>query len=257
MFCTRAAIDELLAWGAEYLVVKGDVAHDNQVEEYELAASLLDGLPVPVMVLLGNHDGGNHRGHDPAESLGRPGIEVVQGVRVHDVPGLRLVGVDTRTKSQSGSVVANTAGVLDAVGDSGTAALVMLHHQLMTTPFPTYLPPGIRSNEGRTFLDAVAATNPRTMVTTGHTHRHRARRQAGIVVTEVGSTKDHPGTWAGYLVYEGGVVQTVRRIMAPEAIRWTEATGRMCGGAWGRWSPGRLADRCLSHTWSNGDGHRA
>ena len=42
------------------------------------------------------------------------------------------------------------------------------------------------------------------------------------MVTEVGSTKDHPGTWAGYLVYEGGIVQTVRRIMDPTALAWTE-----------------------------------
>jgi len=67
----------------------------------------------------------------------------------------------------------------------------------------------------------------------------------------VGSTKDYPGTWAGYLVYEGGIVQTVRRVMARDAIRWTEQTARMFGGAWGRWSPGRLEDRAISHAWGN------
>ena len=61
--------------------------------------------------------------------------------------------------------------------------------------------------------------------------------------------KDYPGTWAGYLVYEGGIVQTVRRIMDPAALAWTERTRRNAMGAWGRWSPGRLTDRSFSHPW--------
>jgi hypothetical protein len=125
----------------------------------------------------------------------------------------------------------------------------MLHHQLTTAPVTTYPPPGVPAAEARRFLDEVAAAQPRTIVTSGHTHRHRARRHGPLVVTEVGSPKDYPGTWAGYLVYEGGIVQTVRRVMAPDAIRWTQRTARMFGGAWGRWSPGRLGDRCLSQRW--------
>ena len=57
------------------------------------------------------------------------------------------------------------------------------------------------------------------------------------------------GTWAGYVVHEGGIRQVVRRVAAPAAIRWTEETKRALLGVWGRWSPGRLDDRCLSHTW--------
>jgi hypothetical protein len=116
----------------------------------------------------------------------------------------------------------------------------------MTAPIPTHPPPGVPARDANPFLDAVAAAHPATVVTSGHTHRHRARRHGPLLVTEVGSTKDYPGTWAGYLVYEGGIVQTVRRVMAPEAIRWTERTARMFGGAWGRWSPGRLDDRCVA-----------
>jgi hypothetical protein len=100
------------------------------------------------------------------------------------------------------------------------------------------------------FLDALAEAQPATVVTGGHTHRHRARRHGPLLVTEVGSPKDFPGTWAGYLVYEGGIVQIVRRVSAPEAIRWTERTAGALFGAWGRWSPGQLTDRCISHPWA-------
>src|SRR4051812_13886179 len=108
--CTAAAIDELLAWGAELLVVKGDLAHANRRFEYELAAELLSGLPVPTMVLPGNHDGGNHRGHDGAATLAAHGVRMIDDVTVADVAGLRVIGVDTRTRTQVGTVRASTEG---------------------------------------------------------------------------------------------------------------------------------------------------
>jgi hypothetical protein len=69
------------------------------------------------------------------------------------------------------------------------------------------------------------------------------------VVTEVASTKDHPGVWAGYAVYEGGIIQVVRRILHPDAMGWTELTRRAAGGAWGPYASGRLSDRCFTHVW--------
>jgi hypothetical protein len=54
-----------------------------------------------------------------------------------------------------------------------------------------------------------------------------------VVVTETGSPKDHPGTWTGYVVYEGGLRLVVRRVGRSDAIRWTEHSRRAAGGAWG------------------------
>jgi hypothetical protein len=88
------------------------------------------------------------------------------------------------------------------------------------------------------------------LVSSGHAHRHRRRQVDGIEVTEVGSPKDYPGTWAGYVIYERGIRQVVRRISAPEAIDWTEYTGRAVGGAWRLWSPGRLESRCFEMPWT-------
>ena len=201
------------------------------------------------MVLPGNHDGGNIHRHDAATTLAAHGLCLVEDVAVVDRPGVRIIGVDTRTTTQAGTVQARTPAVTAAAAGAPGGALVLLHHQLTTTPVTTYPPPGVPAGEARRFLDEMAAAQPRAVVTSGHTHRHRARRHGPLLVTEVGSPKDYPGTWAGYLVYEGGIVQTVRRVMAPEAIRWTQRTARMFGGAWGRWSPGRLDDRCVSQTW--------
>jgi hypothetical protein len=74
-------------------------------------------------------------------------------------------------------------------------------------------------------------------------------RRGHVVVTETGSPKDHPGTWTGYVVHEGGIRQQVRRVERPDVIAWTEHSARAAGGAWGRWSPGTLAQRNFRLDW--------
>jgi hypothetical protein len=99
------------------------------------------------------------------------------------------------------------------------------------------------------FVDRVRWARPATMITSGHTHRHRRRTVGSVVLTEVGSTKDFPGSWAGYVVHEGGIRQVVRRVASPDLLRWTDETARAACGAWGAWSPGIGSHRCFTHTW--------
>ena len=103
----------------------------------------------------------------------------------------------------------------------------MLHHQLTLRPEAPFYPPGMPA--GRRAIRSstrLAAAQPRSLVTSGHTHRHRRRTHGPVTVTTVGSTKDYPGTWAGYVVHDGGLRQVVRRVAAPDCLRWTEATRR-------------------------------
>jgi hypothetical protein len=95
---------------------------------------------------------------------------------------------------------------------------------------------------------------PNLLFTAGHTHRNRRRRIAGVEATEVGSPKDFPGGWGGYVVHEGGIRQVVRRVAAPDCLPWLERSRWAALGAWGRWSPGRLDARCFSLTWSSASG---
>jgi Icc protein len=125
-----------------------------------------------------------------------------------------------------------------------------LHHPPELRPYPTVYPPGIPYRVSIALLDAVAHANPSTFVTAGHRHRNRLYHYGGLTISEVGSTKDYPGVWAGYRVYEGGITQTVRRISRPDVLAWTEATRRAINGQWGLWAQGNLADRCFSLAWS-------
>jgi 3',5'-cyclic AMP phosphodiesterase CpdA len=273
--CLRAALAEIIAWQPDLLVLKGDLSDDDRPRQYALLAQVLaeglDGSGVPLLVLPGNHDGGNHRHADTSACLAEHGLHLVDDVEHVDLPGLRVVAASSVWPGHDRGLLSPRLGRLTATladapaspssspgGEAGSGdarrpgpgpALLATHHQVMRTPFPTYLPPGIMRAEAKRVLRAVAEANPTTFVTSGHSHRHRRKRFGPLVLTEVGSPKDHPGTWAGYHVYADGIIQTVHRVEAPEAIRWTEETYRTVFTMWGRWSPGRLQDRCFVHLW--------
>lgn len=251
--CAAAALAEALAWGADVVVVKGDVCQESRPGEWAAAGRVLGASPVPVHVLAGNHDLGRRSRVPAREAAAAAGLAMVDGVALHDLPGVRLVMVDTTVPGHGhGRIGRHRDEVTAALAEAraaGRAAIVLTHHHLQRWAAPTFWPPGIPGPEARHFLDGVAAANPATLVTSGHTHRHRRRWHGPLVVTEVGATKDYPGTWAGYAVHDGGVRQVVRRIADPDAIRWTERVGETLLGIWARWSPGRLGDRCFTHRW--------
>jgi 3',5'-cyclic-AMP phosphodiesterase len=248
----QAAIAEATAWGAGLLVAKGDLTRRTMAAELRDAARLLVASPVPVEAVMGNHECSpvrvNARGVLAAE-----GLDVSWRPRWRDIEGLRLVLVDSvhadpgRHEGQVSEEVARQ--VADMVADAPQAAWVGLHHPPEMHRYPVVYPPGVPFGQSRLLLDALVATGKPTVVSAGHRHRNRRYRYGPVEITEVGSTKDYPGVWAGYKVFEGGLVQTVRRIARPDVIAWTENTRRAMNGQWGRWSPGRLADRCFCLTW--------
>lgn len=248
--CGAAALDEAEAWGAEHLVVKGDLVDVSKPDHWERAGRMLADRSFTLHGLLGNHERSRRSTVDATEAAATIGLPLTDGVRSVDLPGVRLVLVDsTRPGYDTGTWSRHLDEVVDAAASTDAPVLVAVHHQPMPLPFPTYLPPGVPSPDARRFLDALGQANPRALVITGHTHRHRRHRRGHVTVAEVGSTKDYPGTWGSYEVYEGGIVQRVVRTERPDCIRWTEYTGRAALGAWRRWSPGRLRDRCFTRFW--------
>jgi 3',5'-cyclic AMP phosphodiesterase CpdA len=265
----RSALVEMSGWGAELLVIKGDLTESSQPRQWDRFGELLRESGLPTIATPGNHDGiesqeptGWHsvaarfktrvvrEPIPPHEGLSRLPLTPAGSVQVRDVPGLRIVLVDTTVpRLRTGQLDTVRDEIVDALRDAPGAAWVGLHHQMMQWPFPTYIPEGITRDESVRFLDQAAAANPALLVTSGHTHRHRRRDHGPVVITEVGSPKDYPGTWAGYVVHEGGIRQVVRRIAAPDLLRWTDRSADAGFGLWGKWAPGTLDDRCFTHTW--------
>jgi hypothetical protein len=248
--CLRAAVREAESWGARLLVAKGDITQKGTVEQSEVAVDTLTSTSMPVDALVGNHE--VKPGHERLQpTFAAAGIELVQdGVHVHDVPGIRIVLFDSTVPGKHVGTYARFADdVVDAVAEADGPALLLTHHHPQPLPVLHHWPPGVPSPEANRFFDRVVRANPRVLMSTGHTHRHRRHDHGPMVITEVGSPQHFPGTWAGYAVHEGGIRQVVRRVAAPDAIAWTEATSRSVLRVWKRWSPGRIRDRCFSLSW--------
>ncbi len=250
MLCARTALDEALAWGAEAVVVKGDLTYLGQTEEWNEVGRLLAGLPVPVDVIFGNHDVVK-KAVDGRPPLAEHGIVVPSHPFSRDLPGIRVVMGHSAVRGKGGGRVKpdQRRRIAQLLQGAEGPAFLGLHHYPQRYQVPTLYPVGIPGHEAHALLDTVVATNPATLVSSGHSHRNRRNSYGPLVITEVGAVIHYPGTWAGYVVHEGGIRQVVRRVAAPAAIQWTERTRRAVLGLWGRWSPGRLHDRCFSHAW--------
>ncbi|HVM68098.1 MAG TPA: metallophosphoesterase [Acidimicrobiales bacterium] len=247
--CARAAIHEALAWGAEALVVKGDLTQEGRPNEWCAVAALLARAGVPVFAIEGNHET-KRSAIDGRRVMARSGLELHVHPAALDLPGVRIVGVPTpRWHGDPGWVTREAAEQSAALAAGAPAAVMALHHYPQRFLLPTLYPPGIPGPIARRSLDAWRQANPNSLVIAGHTHRHRRREYHGLVIAESGSTKDFPGTWTGYVVYEGGIMQVTRRVLAPAAIAWSERGRAVLGGLWGLWSPGLRSHRCFSHTW--------
>jgi len=248
--CARAAVRDAVEWGAQLLVIKGDITELGEPAHWDLVDEFLAEVPIPVMAIPGNHDTvGERRSLDATVELRRRGL-FPSPVQVHDVPGARIIAADSTVPGHSWGRIRHHADELQGAADVLNPVLLFVHHHFEQRRHPSVWPLGAPQRDSLPTLDAMLAVNPNLLVSSGHTHRNRVRRYQSSVITEVGSTKDHPGVWAGYVIHADGIRQVVRRVTDPNCIEWTERTHAAVGGIWGKWSPGRLSDRSLTHRWS-------
>lgn len=187
----------------------------------------------------GNHDA--YRGQ--GEYAGDQWIEL---------PGVAVALLDTALPfSASGHVTTEQLEWLDAGAAASTVpVLVMGHHQQWISGHrnPDYFGIDPDASDG---LSAVMLRRQAIVgYTAGHTHRHRVRLVGGTLPSiEVGCVKDFPGTWAEYRVYDGGILQVVHRVSAPEALAWSEECRDLYsdfGVDYAEYAMGTLDDRCFA-----------
>lgn len=244
----RTAAAEMAAIDPVAVIVKGDLSLDGAPEEWAaFEACYRDPFGERLHVVRGNHDA--YRFQD-----------AYAGDQRIDLPGVTVALLDTAIPgSTTGNITAEQADWLDALAlDASDPVVVMGHHQQWI--HGTSADPGESRRSDDYFglhpdasdrLDEVCARRTSILAyAAGHTHRHRVRAMtvSGIPSIEVGCTKDFPGTWAEYRVFDGGVMQVVHRMSSPEALAWSEP----CRGLYadfdvdyGTYALGELDDRCF------------
>ncbi|MGI9021720.1 MAG: metallophosphoesterase family protein [Acidimicrobiales bacterium] len=231
-----AAAREIAAHRPDAVVAKGDLTSTGTAEQFR---AFLDCYGPPLGDRLhwvrGNHD-----------VLVEGAVDPVGPVEV-DLPGVTLALLDTAVAGRTGGAVGSDA--LDWLDELGTRAdrpvLVFGHHPPADAPNDTF---GITPEDTRLLVDVVGRRPALVGYFAGHTHRNRVRHLEGAGSApwvEVSSTKDFPGGWAEYRVFEGGILQVFHRTSTPEALDWSERTRSMFGGLYPAYSFGALEERCF------------
>lgn len=241
----HGAAGEMAAADLAAVFVKGDLSVDGH--DHEWAA--FDGcygaaFGSRLHVVRGNHD--SYR-----EQTRYSGDQWVQ------LPGVAVALMDTAIPARTtGTLRADQLDWLDAHSAAATTPVIVMghHQQWIVGNDPSHRPDdyfGLHPIPSEQ-LDAVAARRRAIVAyTAGHTHRHRVRPMtiSGIPSVEIGCTKDFPGTWAEYRVYEGGITQVVHRISTPAALGWSErcrALYRDFGLDYQSYALGTLEERCFN-----------
>ena len=240
----RAAVREMAEIDPAAVIVKGDLSVDGQPEEWAaFEACYRAAFGELLHVVRGNHDAYRHQ----AGYAGDQWLEL---------PGVAIALLDTAIPGQTtGRVTPEQLDWLeDRCANTDLAVIVMGHHQQWIGSAS-----GNRSDDyfglhpdGSDLLDGVATRRSNIVAyAAGHTHRHRVRAMAasGIPSIEVGCTKDFPGTWAEYRVYDGGITQVVHRMSSPEALAWSESCRTLYsdfGVDYEHYALGSLDDRCFN-----------
>lgn len=241
-----AALAETTQWGGAHLLIKGDAVHQSHQPAWDSLARLLDADERRVDLIPGNHETGPKSTVDPPERVA--GHPLHREPFRRDLPGLSVVLLDTTVAGRGQGRIAHVhRAAIELAASAPHPVLVATHHHFMTTERARHLPVGIARSQADVFLDELHQVRPRSFVTSGHTHRCRSRHHQSLRLTEISSTVDHPGVWAGYVVHEGGMRQVVRRIADPDALSWSDYARWAVGGYWGRYATGTLSQRCLVH----------
>lgn len=241
----RAAAAEIAAIDPAAVIVKGDLSVDGEQVEWDaFEACYRAPFGDRLHVVRGNHDAYRHQ----AEYAGDQRI---------DLPGVTVALLDTAIPgATTGTITIEQIDWLDTVcAEVDRPVFVMGHHQQWIGDGPD----AKRSDDyfglhpdASDELDELATRRPTVVAyAAGHTHRHRVRSmvRSGVPSIEVGCTKDFPGTWAEYRVYEGAIMQVVHRMSTPEALAWSESCRGLYsdfGVDYATYALGTLADRCFT-----------
>ncbi len=239
----HAAVAEMAAIDPAVVIVKGDLSTDGTAEEWAaFEGCYRTAFGDRLRAVRGNHDAYQHQ-------------DAYAGDQWIELPGLVVALLDTVIPGETtGGITTEQIDWLDArIGGTDRPVLLMGHHQQWIAG-----PGGSRSDDyfglhpdSSEALDDLCVRHHAVVgYAAGHTHRHRVRTmtRSRVASIEVGCTKDFPGTWAEYRVFDGGVMQVVHRMSSPAALEWSESCRHLYadfGVDYEAYALGSLADRCF------------
>jgi len=254
-FMNEDAIADINQSRVELAITKGDIADMGRREQFEDAAALFSRFQVPHHAFLGNHDHYGRRESEEVDGyalLGQP-----PAPRSLELGGWCLVLLDTVEPGQHHGIFPDERlrwleGTLAQTRERRVPTLLLMHHQPVPPQFSQRFPNriGMRPEHSLRLLDLIGQHPQVRGVLIGHTHRNRVRRypQSGATpFVEVNCTKDYPGGWAHYRLYnDGSFRQEVRRTSSERALAHSARCRDFFNGGYRDFVLGSLENRCFS-----------
>ena len=251
-FMNEDAIDEINRSGVDCTIIKGDIADSGDPWQFEEAARAFARFEKPHHALLGNHDYyARTRGLeiDGYSMLGQPASP-----RSLDLGGWRLLLLETALPGEHHGWMPDErlewlAAQLTETREARLPTLMLMHHQPVPHEHRERWPNpiGIDPDQSLTLFSLLGDHPQLRGVLIGHTHRNRVHRNAAsgeLGYVEVHCTKDYPGGWAHYRLFEDGSFrQEVRRTASERALTHSSRCGTMYRGGYRDFALGQLAER--------------
>jgi 3',5'-cyclic AMP phosphodiesterase CpdA len=232
----ESVVGDMAEMAPDLVVVRGDLTNAGEPTEYEEFLEMYHGAFSERLI----HVRGNHDGYAGRAFADTP-------VQVVDVPGVRIVLLDTGRAFQSYGCISDDQidATLPAARDATTPTIVMGHHPL-DVPGADLPADGVCVDDAERFARAVLDVRSIVAYTAGHTHRCKRYDYEGLPLIETASVKDFPGVFGRYDVGTNGISYTVHRASSPEAVIWAERTRAMFDGFYGTYAYGHLDDRSVT-----------
>ncbi len=241
----RAVVGEMRALDPDAVVVKGDLTAIGRDDEYAAFLAVYGQLGERLRHVRGNHD-----------AMLDAELAIEDTPYAVDVAGVTLAVLDTVIPGiDAGQLPADQVQWLDDLAAERVGPVIVFgHHHCWNVEAPKrpagpYF--GIQPEDSEALVACFARHANLVGYFAGHTHANRVRRFADarhVPFAEVACTKDYPGAWAEYRVYEGGYTQVMRRVLEPAAFDWAERCRSMIQGVYGELVLGGIEHRCFSET---------
>ncbi|MEI6700691.1 MAG: metallophosphoesterase [Actinomycetota bacterium] len=232
-----SACEDALGLKPDAVVVKGDLTSFGTLEEFgDFRRCYEMTFGNRLTYVRGNHDS-------------FPGLDYASWpVQLVDVPGLRIVLLDTSRQGEVGGFLdaEQLTALSTAARSTSSTVIVMGHHPIVLPEVSSDGHRNLNPSDSQQLLGVMLSHPNVVAYAAGHTHRCRKIDVEGIAMVEVASVKDFPGAFAEYQVYEKGIVQLIHRASSKEAVEWAERTRDMFAGLYGPYAMGTLADRSFT-----------
>ncbi|MED5261243.1 MAG: metallophosphoesterase [Myxococcota bacterium] len=254
-FMNTDAVTQINALGVDAAIVKGDIADRGLPEQFQEAGECFGNFEMPYHALLGNHDYLGEKAGHPADGYALLGQEPAP--RRIEIGGWHLLLLETALPGQHHGVFGRDRldwleAALSESSATGAPTLLVMHHQPVPRSHGDSYPNsiGLRPEDSELFFEMVGQHAVIRAVLIGHTHRNRVRlypASGDVPFAETTNTKDYPGTFAHYRLFEDGSLhQEVRRIESPRALEHSTRCRGLFRGLYRNFTMGSLADRSFA-----------